>query len=78
MLDTVFYGSKTYAEKHIPLLKATGFADQIDPLSIYLAFEEYFSLEKSSTERTESIGLTDREKIENHGFDIKRSFRGRT
>ena len=65
-------------EKHIPLLKATGFAGCIDPLEIYLAFEEYFSLEKTASERTTSIGITDKEKIENHGFDIKTSFRGKS
>lgn len=66
-------GNKTI--KHIPILKACGIADFIDPLEIYLAFEEYFMLEKSSNERTESVGLTDKEKIGNHGFDIKSSFR---
>jgi hypothetical protein len=46
-------------------------------LDIYNAFEEYFSLERTSTERTESVGLTDKEKITNHGFDTKISFRGK-
>jgi len=32
-------------------------------------------LEKTASERRESIGLTDIEKIENHGFDKKVSFR---
>ena len=64
-------------EKHIPLLKASGFAGCIDPLDIYLSFEEYFSLEKTASERIESVGLTDKEKIENHGFDTKISFRGK-
>lgn len=64
-------------DKHIPLLKACGIAELIDPLEIYLAFEEYFSLEKSSAERTESNGLTNDEKIGNHGFDLKKSFRGK-
>lgn len=64
-------------DKHIPLLKACGIAELIDPLEIYLAFEGYFSLEKTSMERTESNGLTNNEKIGNHGFDIKTSFRGK-
>jgi len=64
-------------EKHIPLLKACGIASLIDPLDVFLALEEYFSLEKSSIERTESVGLTDTEKIGNHGFDTKTSFRGK-
>lgn len=70
-----FYINGTKTVKHIPILKACGIADFIDPLEIYLAFEEYFMLEKSSGERTESVGLTDEEKIGNHGFDIKSSFR---
>ena len=64
-------------EKHIPLLKACSIAELVDPLEIYLAFEEYFSLEKQSQERTESTGLTNDEKIGNHGFDKKTSFRGK-
>lgn len=64
-------------EKHIPLLKACGIAELVDPLEIYIAFEEYFSLEKSSEERTESNGLANDEKIGNHGFDLKKSFRGK-
>ena len=64
-------------EKHIPILKACGIGSLIDPLDIYLAIEEYFSLEKQDSERTESVGLTDNEKIENHGFDTKISFRGK-
>lgn len=62
--------------KHIPLLKASGLSTYIEPLDIYLAFEEYFSLKKTTSERRESTGLTDKEKIENHGFDKKISFRG--
>jgi hypothetical protein len=68
---------KQYKTKHIPILIASGFANFIDPLDMYLSIEQYFSFEKQSTERTESIGLTDREKIENHGFDVKKSFRGK-
>lgn len=64
-------------DKHLPLLKASGLSSLIDPLDIYLAFEEYFSLEKTATERTESVGITDKERIENHGFDTKTSFRGK-
>lgn len=68
---------KQYKTKHIPILIASGFANFIDPLDMYLSIEQYFSFEKQSTERTESIGLTDREKIENHGFDVRKSFRGK-
>lgn len=64
-------------EKHIPLLKSSGIPKVVDPLNIYLAIEEYFSAEKTSSERTESVGITDKEKIENHGFDVSSSFRGK-
>lgn len=63
--------------KHIPLLKACGIAEWIDPLDIYLALEEYFSLEKTASERRDPIGTTDIDKIESHGFDAKTSFRGK-
>ena len=74
---TYYSGDGTQKEKHIPLLKASGLSAWIDPLDAYLAFERYFLLEKSSLERTESVGLTDKEKIGNHGFDVKTSFRGK-
>jgi hypothetical protein len=63
--------------KHIPLLKACGIANCVDPHDVYLAFEEYFALEKSSAERREPLGTTDIDKIESHGFDKKTSFRGK-
>lgn len=74
---SVQLGNGTWVKKHIPLLKACGVAKLIDPLEIYIAFEEFFSLEKTASERTESVGITDKEKIENHGFDTKTSFRGK-
>lgn len=72
----VHKGDGSEVEKHIPLLKACGIASCVDPLEVFLAFEEFFSLEKSSQERTASVGLTNEEKIGNHGFDMKTSFRG--
>ena len=73
---TMCYGGE-FVEKHIPLLKASGFSGCISALDIFLAFEEYFSTEKSAKEKTESKGITDKERIENHGFDLKSSFRGK-
>lgn len=61
----------------IPLLRETGIGSIMDPLDVYLAFEEYFSLEKTKNERTESVNLTNNEKVENHGFNLKNSFRGK-
>ena len=63
--------------KTIPLLKGSGLSQHIDPLEMYLSIEEYFSLEKQAQERTESVGITDKEKVVNHGFDVKKSFRGK-
>lgn len=64
-------------EKHIPILKACGIANLIDPLAFYLALDEYFSLEKQASEKIDAEGTTNNDKIVNHGFDIKTSFRGK-
>lgn len=64
-------------ECHIPILQNIGIASEVNPLDIYLAFEEYFATQITNNERTESTGLTNKEKIENHGFDTKVSFRGK-
>lgn len=74
----IYHGDNNVkVEKHLPLLKASGLAGCIGPLDIYLSFEEYFSLEKQALERTASKDITDTEKLENHGFDRKKSFRGK-
>ena len=73
----IVYNGDRKVEKHIPLLKACGIGDCIDALKVYLAFEEYFSLEKTSSERREPLNTTDIDKIERHGFDKKTSFRGK-
>lgn len=62
---------------HIPILSSSGLVGGIVPLEMYLSIEEYLSFEKTASERTESVELTDKERIENHGFDVKRSFRGK-
>ena len=64
-------------ERHIPILQNIGIAGEVDPLEIYLAIEEFLGMQITNNERTESIGLTDKEKVENHGFDTKESFRGK-
>jgi hypothetical protein len=68
-----------YAEikKSIPIFKACGISQCVDPEDIYWAIDEYFALEKSSAERASSVDITDKEKIINHGFDTKTSFRGK-
>ena len=62
----------------IPLLKACGISQLVDPVDIFHAIEEHFSLEKSESERTEAGGTTNNDKITMHGFDVKTSFRGKT
>lgn len=66
-----------WIKKDIPILKACGVANCVDSQEMYLAFEEYFSLEKTASERREPIGTTDIDKVESHGFDKKISFRGK-
>lgn len=61
----------------IPILTACGIADIVDPVDIFTAIEEHFSLLKTEAERTEPIGATNNDKIIMHGFDTKTSFRGK-
>lgn len=74
--DTKWY-SNLRAKYRIPILSSSGLVGGIDPLDMYLSIEEYLSFEKTASERTESVGLTDKERIMNHGFDVKHSFRGK-
>ena len=59
----------------LPILKACGVADLVDPVSIFCAIEEHFSIEKTASETTEAKGATDEDKAIMHGFDAKTSFR---
>lgn len=71
-------GGKTIVEKEIkiPILNSTKISTVVDPRDIFYSIEEYFSLEKSDSERIEPIGATNDDKIVMHGFDTKVSFRG--
>lgn len=68
-----------YAEdvRHIPILKNIGITSEVPAEEIFLALEEYFLTQRTNSERTESAGLTDLDKVTNHGFDAKSSFRGK-
>ena len=57
------------------IIGETGLASILDPKEVYLALDEYFSSLISDKEKTESVGITNNEKIVNHGFDKKISFR---
>ena len=61
-----------------PLLKACGISNFIDAETMYHAIDEYFSLMKTASESTVAEGTTNKDKIINHGFDTKTSFRGKT
>ena len=58
-----------------PILRACGIALLVDPVEIFCAIEEYFSLKKTAAERIDPIGATNGDKIIMHGFDTKTSFR---
>ena len=62
---------------NIPILKDSGIASVVDPLELFCAIEEYFSINKTALERTEALGATNDDKIIMHGFDTKVSFRGK-
>ena len=71
------YITREYVKKYQPpLLKACGISNVIDPMEIFVAIEEHFSLLKTEAERTEPLGATNDDKIVMHGFDTKTSFRG--
>ena len=76
IISTAVYLSHN-AGKEIPILRGSGLAQLLDANDVFLAFDEYFSLQKQAQERTASIGITDKEKVINHGFDAKTSFRGK-
>ena len=61
--------------QEVPILKACGIADLVDPVSVFCAIEEHFSMEKTASETTEAKGTTDEDKVIMHGFDVKTSFR---
>lgn len=66
-----------YNNKGFLLLKSSGIPNMIGPEEIYNAIDEYFSLEKTAAESTVAEGTTNNDKIKNHGFDTKTSFRGK-
>lgn len=64
-------------DQPIPILKECGIASLVNAQEIFVAIEEYFSMEKTESETTEPKGATNDDKIIMHGFDIKTSFRGK-
>ncbi len=68
-------GSSIKEMQNTPILKACGIAGLVDPVSVFCAIEEHFSMEKTAAETTEAGGTTDEDKVIMHGFDVKKSFR---
>ena len=68
-------GSSIRETQDLPILKACGMAGLVDPVSLFCAIEEHFSMEKTASETTEAKGTTDKDRVIMHGFDVKTSFR---
>ena len=68
---------RDYSTKGYLLLKSSGIPNLVGPEKIYNAIDEHFSLNKTAAESTVAEGTTNNDKIKNHGFDVKTSFRGK-
>ena len=64
-------------EKNFPIFKDSGLVKFFDAREVYFAIDDYLSSQKTKNERIESINITDKEKIINHGFNISYSFRNK-
>lgn len=71
-------GSYIWEAQIYPILTACGISNLIPAEDIYNALDEHFALNKSDAESTVAEGTTNKDKIVNHGFDTKTSFRGKT
>ena len=58
-----------------PILCESGIASCTDSHQLYMDIEEWLSAQKEKEFRTESKDITDKQKIVNHGFDTRESFR---
>lgn len=75
---TSIKGRFTEEKQTLPILSACGISNVISPEDMYNALDEHFALVKSDAESTVAEGTTNQDKIVNHGFDVKASFRGNT
>ena len=62
-------------DKSYPILCESGIASCTDSHQLYMDIEEWLSAQKEKELRTESKDITDKQKIVNHGFDTRESFR---
>ena len=71
---TYLYASRL-KDRSYPILCESGIASCTDSHQLYMDIEEWLSAQKERELRTESKGITDKQKIINHGFDTRESFR---
>ena len=62
-------------DRSYPILYESGIASCTDSHQLYMDIEEWLSAQKERELRTESKDITDKQKIVNHGFDARESFR---
>lgn len=62
-------------DRSYPILCESGIASCTDSHQLYMDIEEWLSAQKERELRTESKDITDKQKIVNHGFDTRESFR---
>lgn len=62
-------------DRSYPILCESGIASCTDSHQLYMDIEEWLSAQKERELRTESKDITDKQKIINHGFDTRESFR---
>lgn len=71
---TYLYASRLKGGSY-PILYESGIASCTDSHQLYMDIEEWLSAQKERELRTESKDITDKQKIVNHGFDTRESFR---
>ena len=76
-VDVVHRLTRVYNNTPYPIVADLGIGALVNAEDVYFALDEYFSKQITNNERTESTDITDKEKIINHGFDTKTSFRGK-
>lgn len=74
-LKKAYWYSSRLKDKSYPILCESGIASCTDSHQLYMDIEEWLSAQKERELRTESKDITDKQKIVNHGFDTRESFR---
>lgn len=74
LLKAYWYSSRL-KDRSYPILCESGIASCTDSHQLYMDIEEWLSAQKERELRTESKDITDKQKIVNHGFDTRESFR---